>query len=164
MTCQNCQAECKRFGKDRKGNQRFRCRQCGKTYQEARDNTLNGMYTPIDKAVQVLQLFVEGMTVSSIERITGLHHKTILSLLTLAGEKCERLSERLIRNVPVDDLQADELWGFIQKKEAHKRPEEANDDSIGDTWTFACIERNSKLIVAWHQGRRSFIDDPASTE
>ncbi len=52
--------------------------------------------------------------------------------LALAGEKCERIMGRLIVNVPVQDVQADEIWGFVQKKEAKKREQEKNNDSIGD--------------------------------
>ena len=52
------------------------------------------MYLPMDKAELVLKLLLEGNSVSSIERITGIHHGTILKLLVLAGEKCERIMGR----------------------------------------------------------------------
>jgi hypothetical protein len=76
-------------------------------------------------------------------------------LLVLAGEKCEKLMGRLIVNVPVKDVQADEIWGFIQKKEGHKRPEEANDETIGDAYCFVGIERHSKLVLNFALGRRN---------
>jgi hypothetical protein len=78
------------------------------------------MYTPLDKAEQILKLLVEGCSVNTIERVTGVHHTTILKLLVLAGEKCAALMGRLIVNVPVKDVQCDEIWGFVQKKESHK--------------------------------------------
>jgi len=34
-----------------------------------------------------------------------------------AGEKCEKLLGRLIVNIPVQDVETDEIWNFIQKKE-----------------------------------------------
>src|SRR2546426_4894344 len=46
-------------------------------------------------------------SVSTVERVTGLHHTTILSLLVLIGEKCERLLESRISNVPVSDENED---------------------------------------------------------
>ena len=52
----------------------------------------------------------------SAERISGLHRDTILKLLVTAGEKCEKLMGRLIVNVPVKDIEADEIWSFIGKK------------------------------------------------
>lgn len=46
---------------------------------------------------------------------------------------------RYVRNVKVNDIQADEIWGFVAKKEAHKGPKEAHDNSIGDAYTFVAI-------------------------
>jgi len=155
MTCHNCRIECKRKGKDRKGNQRYQCRQCSKTFQEPQKKPLEGMYTPLDKAEQVLKLLVEGCSINTIERVTGVRHTAILRLLVLAGEKSEKVMGRLIVNVPVKDVQADEIWGFIQKEEGHKRPEEAENETIGDAYCFVGIERHSKLVLNFALGRRN---------
>lgn len=61
----------KKFGKDRKGVQRFRCNGCRKTFSELQDRPLGTMRLPIEKALQVLQLLVEGVSIRSAERITG---------------------------------------------------------------------------------------------
>ena len=66
MTCPACQTECKRHGRDRKGRQRYQCRQCSKTFLEPRMDALDGMYLPIDKAEMVLKLLLEGNSVSSV--------------------------------------------------------------------------------------------------
>jgi hypothetical protein len=65
----------------------------------------------------VLQLLLEGNSIRSTERITGLDRNTIMSLLVKAGERCQTLMDRMIRNLPVRDVQANELWGFCFKKE-----------------------------------------------
>src|ERR1043165_7829554 len=98
MTCHNCQLQAVKIGKDRKGNQRYLCRYCRKTFAEQQDRPLGGMYLPLDKAEMILRLLVEGNSVRSIERITGVEKKTILKLLILAGEKCERLLDEKLRN------------------------------------------------------------------
>ena len=155
MTCHNCRIEARRFGKHRNGLQRFRCAQCGKTYTEAHEKPLEGMTTPQAKALLALRLLVEGNSVRSIERTTELHRDTILRLLVLIGEKCEKIMGRLIVNVPVTDVQCDEIWGYVYKKEAHKLPMEANDEGMGDAYCFVAIERNSKLVLNFALGRRS---------
>ncbi len=124
MTCHNCRIECKRHGRDRKGNQRYQCRQCSKTFLEPQDRPLDGMYLPIMKAEMVLRLLLEGNSVSSVERITEVHHTTILKLLVLAGEKSERIMAEKIRGVAVRDVECDELWSFIGKKQKHVRPDD----------------------------------------
>jgi len=97
------------------------------------------------KAVMVLKLLVEGSSVRSIERVTGVHRDTILKLLVMVGEKCERLIGRLVVNVPCLDVECDEIWAYVGKKETHKAPAEAHDNSIGDQYCFIAIERNTKL-------------------
>lgn len=153
MTCHNCRIECKRHGRDRKGNQRFRCRQCSKTFLQPQDKPLDGMYLPIEKAELVLRLLLEGSSVSSTERITGVHHTTILKLLVLAGEKCERIMGRKVRNVEVRDVEVDEVWSFIGMKQKRVGPDD--DPNCGDCYTFVGIERHTKLVLNFALGKRN---------
>ncbi len=165
MTCHNCQIETKRFGKDRKGNQRFRCARCGKTFQEIKEKPLGSMYLPLDKALMCLHLLVEGMSVRSIQRVTGVHRDTVLDLLVCVGEKCEALMENKFRKVKVSDIQADEIWAYVGMKEKTKnRKGKGDDDQLGDAYTFVAFERDSKLILAWHLGRRTSGDTLLFTE
>jgi IS1 family transposase len=115
------------------------------------------MYTPLEKAVQVLHLLVEGCSVRSIERLTGVHRDTILRLLVVVGERCERLMTERVRNVQVRDVQCDEIWGFVFKKEQHKEPDETKNREIGDAYCFVAIERYSKLVLAFQLGKRDRI-------
>src|SRR5712691_6290436 len=133
MTCHSCRTECRKFGK-RQNRQRYQCTRCRKVFTDARDNTLDGMYLPVEKAELVLRLLLEGNSVSSVLRLREVHQKTILKLLVLAGEKCERLMGEKIRNVAVQDIQADELWSLIGKKEKRCKP--GDDPSLGDCYTF----------------------------
>ena len=158
MTCHSCRIECKRKGRDRKGTQRYQCRQCSKTFLEPQEKPLDGMYLPLDKAEQVLKLLVEGCSVNTIERVTGVHHTTTLKLLVLAGEKCERIMAEKIRNVKVRDVELDEVWAFIGKKQKRLRPED--DQNLGDAYTFVAIERHSKLVLNIAMGKR----DQATTD
>jgi transposase-like protein/IS1 family transposase len=156
MTCTKCQIECKRFGKHRNGLQRFRCRQCGKTFTEEHEHPFRVEdYLMKKNGILALKLLLEGSSVRTVERVTGIRHASILSLLVLMGERCESLMSTLIRNVKVSDVQADEIWSFIGKKESHKKPEEAHDDSIGDCYVWTALEARSKLVLAYVVGRRT---------
>jgi IS1 family transposase/transposase-like protein len=158
VTCHNCRTECKRKGRDRKGNQRYQCRQCSKWFQEPQEKPLDGMYLPIGKAEFVLKLLLEGNSIASIERLTDVHHTTILKLLVLAGGKCERIMAREVVNVKVRDVECDELWSFIGKKQKRLRPED--DPNKGDAYVFVAIERNTKLVLNIALGKR----DQATTD
>jgi hypothetical protein len=49
----------------------------------------------------------------------------------LASERCERVLGKKIMNVPVTDVQTDEIWSsFIGKKEKQVGPED--DPNLGD--------------------------------
>jgi transposase-like protein/IS1 family transposase len=162
MTCEDCKVECQRFGKHRNGLRRFRCPKCKRTFTEAHTKTLGAMNIPWDKALLAVQLLLEGNSIRSTERISGLDKNTIMRVLVLAGEKCEKVSDELIRNVPVKDVEADEIWSFIGKKE--KRVKADDDPTFGDAYCFVGIERTTKLVLAWHLGRRTARDTGAFIE
>lgn len=64
MNCLFCQSEkTKKYGKDRKGNQRYFCLLCAKTFQEERDKPLGEMTLALEKAESVLKLLVEGCSI-----------------------------------------------------------------------------------------------------
>jgi IS1 family transposase len=53
------------------------------------------------------------------------------------------------------DVQADEIWAYVGKKEGHKLPAEKDNDSIGDAYCFIAVERHSKLVLNSTLGRRT---------
>ncbi len=61
-----------------------------------------------------------------------------------------------IREIETQEVQADELWGYTYCKERNKR--NPNNERQGDSWTFLALDRRSKLILAWHVGRRTRQD------
>ena len=155
MTCAECGMRCQRFGTHRNGLQRFRCPTCKKTYTEEHKRLIADMTITDEKALLALKLMVEGNSLRSTERITGLDINTLMKLLVRAGEKCEKLMGRLMVNIPVNDVQCDEIWAFVSKKEGHKLPMESDDESIGDAYCFVAIERYTKLVLNFALGRRS---------
>src|SRR5262245_57417797 len=116
LTCPACQSPAKRFGKDRKGNQRFRCRTCRKTFSERPERPLGAMRLPLDRALLCLSLLCEGSSVRAVERITGTGKRTILDLLCQVGDACELMLAEKVKDVPVEDVQADEIWTYIAAK------------------------------------------------
>src|SRR5689334_13150594 len=80
------------------------------------------------------------------------HRDTICGLLVLAGEKCEKILGRVIVKIPVKDVQCDELWSFVQKKE--KMVTVDDDPNFGDSYCFVAIERRTKLVLNFALGKR----------
>ncbi|MEK6333932.1 MAG: hypothetical protein AABM67_03225 [Acidobacteriota bacterium] len=164
MNCPACEKPAKKFGKDRKGNQRYRCLSCGKTFGEPKAKTLDNSRLAEGKALAVLSHLIEGCSVRSTERLTGVHRDTILRLLAIAGRKCEALMLDRIQGLRVSDVECDELWSYVGMKKKTKTLKGETSDELGDAWTFTAIERNSKLILAWHVGQRMPEDTLMFTE
>ncbi len=164
MNCPTCESPAKKFGKDRKGNQRFRCLSCAITFQAPKVKTLDNSRLAEGKALAVLSHLIEGCSVRSTERLTGVHRDTILNLLTIAGRKCEALMLDRIQGLKVSEVECDEVWSYVGMKKKTKTLKGETSDEIGDAWTFTAIERNSKLILAWHVGQRTQDDTLIFTE
>jgi transposase-like protein/IS1 family transposase len=164
MDCPTCSHPAKKFGKHRNGLQRYRCTACKKTFTEPQAKPLGDMILAEEKAMSVLQHLVEGCSVRTTSRITGVHPRTILNLLTLAGDRCERLMADRIHGLRVKEVQCDEMWGFVGMKEKTKAAKRKDEVTLGNAWTFVAIERHSKLVLAWHLGRRTERDTIAFAE
>lgn len=159
MQCPKCNSESTiKWGKTAAGQPRRRCKDCGATVAEPRPKSpIHPMRLDFDRAVLVLSLLTEGMSVRAAERISGHHRDTICRLLVIAGGKCERLLDELVQGVEVEDVEADELWSFIGMKEKTRARKGRDDDpELGDQYTFIGMERSSKLILCHETGRRTW--------
>jgi|SRR5579884_1958192 len=157
MICPACGSAAKRFGRHRNGLQRYRCLSCRKTFTQEHEPLQTfrvADYLNERRGLMAIQLLVEGCSVRTVERITGIRLESLLDLLVIAGQRCEKLMNS-IRNVKASDVQCDEIWSFVGKKEGHKGPEQAYEDTIGDSYCWVAIEARTKLVLAYEAGRRT---------
>lgn len=120
----------------------------------------------IDKQISVISALAEGSSIRSIERMTGINRNTIMNLGVRIGQGCARLLDVKMRDLTCENLQLDELWGFIGKKEKQVLP--TDNPELGDVWTFCALDAKTKLIPAYKVGKRTaantqaFVKDIAS--
>lgn len=156
--CRSCGGRTIGWGKDAHGNARRKCKACRATFGIIPPRPLGAMRIDMDRAVLILSLLTEGTSIRSAERISHTHRDTIMRLLRKAGAKCEALLNRLVRGVEVKDVQADELWCFVGMKEKTKARKGKTDPELGDAYTWIALERENKLALSWHMGRRTAAD------
>lgn len=119
-----------------------------------------------DKQIAIISGLTEGMSMRALSRVTGVHQDTICRLAVRVGQGCARLLDEKMRNLRCNYLEFDEIWGFIGKKEKHRR--ETDDPSLGDVWTFCAIDAETKLVPSFKVGKRdhftanAFVSDVAS--
>lgn len=154
MKCNHCGEDVAvKFGKDRKGQQRYKCLSCRKTFVES--HALAGMQTGLKEAVGALRMLLEGMSVRATSRLTGLDRETILRLMVQAGEQCRSFMEANIHGIPAEQVELDEQWAFVYcKAKTALRSGHSGDEPIGDSYVFTAIDRDSKLLLCWHLGKR----------
>jgi transposase-like protein/IS1 family transposase len=161
MPCPSCQSEVsKKHGHTSDGRPRFRCRDCRRVWVDTKlpKPARRPRRIPEDRAVMILGMLCEGSSIRAIQRLVGVEQRTILRLLVDFGTGCERLLEEMIQGVPVKDVEADELWTYIRAKAATVARKKLSDPDAGDAYCYIGMETNSKLVLAWHLGRRNKWD------
>jgi IS1 family transposase len=103
---------------------------------------------------KVVNCLIEGCSLRSTVRLTGVAKKTVSRILVEVGEACAAYHDKVMRNLPCKTLQVDEVWSFTYCKEANRPEHLQGQDGIGDTWTWIAIDADSKLIPSWHVGQR----------
>jgi transposase-like protein/IS1 family transposase len=150
-TCQHTAT--RKSGKDHLGNQRYVCLICGKRFIDRSNRPFGDLRIDHAKAVMVLRMMLEGCSIRTIERITTVNRNTIMAILLLIGERCQRFLKDRIRGIQTGDVQVDELWAFIGCKEKYRQAMRRS-EVLGDSYTFLAIDRTSKLILTHQIGKR----------
>jgi len=121
-----------------------------------------------ERRAQIIAALVEGASINSVCRMTGVSNNTVLKLLADLGSACAKYQDEKLRNLPCKRVQCDEIWSFCYAKEKNLPEEMKNKFGFGDVWTWTAIDADSKLIITWLVGERSFayakkfIDDMAA--
>jgi len=105
-----------RFGKTKRGVQRFRCTTCRRTFTETTGTIFFYKHTPEDEILETLALLAEGSRISSLSRAKGHKEDTILEWLREAARHAEQIEEVLMANYKVKRAQLDALWSYVGNK------------------------------------------------
>src|SRR5450432_1901286 len=101
-----------------------------------------------EKRTQIVTMIVEGNSVRSITRMTGVCQEAILKLLCDLGKACAAHHDTTVRNVRSQRVQCDEIWSFCYAKERNV-PEDKKGTGAGSVWTWTAIDADSKLIISY---------------
>ncbi|MGL4421633.1 MAG: transposase [Gemmataceae bacterium] len=111
MLCPFCGEPARRFGMNRNGSQRHRCNPCRKKFTDSSTRPTDNRCLAADRAVICLRMLLEGNSIRSTERLTGVHRDTIIGVLVDVGQRCESFLERTVQEVPATDVQAEKSGG-----------------------------------------------------
>ena len=114
----------------------------------------------------VISCLIEGCSIRSTVRMTGVAKKTVMRLLLEVGAVCADYQNEVFRNLNCERIQVDECWSFVYAKQKNVTPAIAEKNpGAGDAWLWAAIDADTKLVPCWLIGPRSpeaardFIED-----
>lgn len=105
----------RRYGKTRRGVQRFQCKTCSKVFAATRGTPFYGVHDPA-KMLRVLSLIGERVSLRGIQRVTGVKPDTVLVWLEKAAAHVELIERLLQRSHAMERAQLDALWTYVGHK------------------------------------------------
>jgi IS1 family transposase len=121
----------------------------------------------LDDRAKLIGMLVEGMSLRSATRLSGVSINTTSKLLVDVGTACAKYHDAQVRNLNSRLVQADEIWSFVYAK-AKNVPEAKEGFGVGDVWTWTAMDADSKLMISYLVGLRDagyayeFMQDVAS--
>jgi IS1 family transposase len=107
----------------------------------------------VEEKVRVVACLVEGNSLRSTVRMTGIHRTTIQKLLVELGAVCSAYQDKAFKNLTLGPIQCDEIWSFCGAKEKNASLEQKA-LGWGDVWTWTALCSKTKLVPCWYVGER----------
>lgn len=121
----------------------------------------------VEKKTAVIAALCEGASIRAVERMTGVNRQTVMRLGVRVGDACAKMHDEQMRELECANVQIDEAWGFIAKKQRQVTDADAG-AFVGDVWVYVALDSDSKLVASYLSGKRdqahtaAFVSDLAS--
>lgn len=170
---------CTQYGQKNQGNIRsiasyltqsgkrrvFQCTTCGEQFSETRDPVFFDVRTPEETVMMALKMILVRVSLSNITFVLGMTEETVLAWLERAARKAEEINTALLRELPVTEVQLDEMWSVVQRKVSERaeagEQESPQDAEEGRQWVWLSYAPKCRLILAAVVGPRT--SETAST-
>jgi IS1 family transposase/transposase-like protein len=137
----------------------FRCRTCEQPFSETRDTVFFDLRSPEEKVMMALKMLLVKVALSDIGFVLGVTEETVLEWLWRAAQKAHEVNVHLLRDLPVTQVQLDEMWNFIRRKHAHQAGPDGESTELsedGRQWVWSSFAPEFRLILATLVGPRTF--------
>jgi IS1 family transposase/transposase-like protein len=137
----------------------FRCRACEQPFSETRDTVFFDLRSPEEKVMMALKMLLVKVALSDIGFVLGVTEETVLEWLRRAAQKAHEINTHLLRDLPVTQVQLDEMWNFIRRKQALQAGPDGEStewSEDGRQWVWISFAPECRLILAAFVGPRTF--------
>jgi hypothetical protein len=143
----------------RSGKRRiFQCTRCQTAFSETCDTVFFDLRTPEEKVMLALKMLLVKVDLAGISFVLGVTEETTLEWLRRAAQQAEVINAHLLRELPVTQVQLDEMWTFVTRKhatDAELDGESPDTSADGRQWIWLSYAPGWRLMLAAVVGPRS---------
>jgi transposase-like protein len=111
--CPHCgDTSVRRYGTNR-GRQRWHCRECDRTFGATLGTPMYRLHTEPAEIARTLLILMRRGSLRGAEDISGHKWETIRTWLLRASEHAEAISEVLVKDLALEEVEVDAFWSFI---------------------------------------------------
>ena len=100
----------------RRGKQRWVCRSCRRTFGVTTGTAVAGLRTDVTEIAQALLVVLRRGSLRAAEEVTGHKYETISGWVRRASAHAEALTDVLVRDLHLSEVEVDEFWSFVRAK------------------------------------------------
>ena len=131
-------------------------RSCRARFSERKGTPLYRAHLPEDKVASILEHIREGCGVLKTARLVKVHPDTVSRYGRTAGQHSRTAHDELVAHTPeTRELQMDEMWSFVAKKEKNCDEDDPEDRFRGDCWDHVAFDPEHRLVVSVVPGERT---------
>jgi len=93
----------------------FKCKTCGTRFPETKGTVFYNRHLTEKQIILICKLLVEKNGIRAIERIMEIHRDTVSSIIEDLAQHARDVSDFLITNVGLSQIEIDEMWSFVKK-------------------------------------------------
>jgi transposase-like protein len=99
-----------------RGRQRWVCVGCRRAFSATTGTPLYRLQTPPGEVARALLALLRRGSLRAAEKLTGHKYETIAKWLRPAGAHAEALTEALVHDLELTEVEVDDFWSFVRRK------------------------------------------------
>jgi len=131
------------------------CKTCGKRFSLRKQTPLFGLKMDDDTFYRIVKCLGEGNGIRKTARIMDVKPDTVMTVVRRMADHVNRIMKHFVHDLWPNEVQMDELWTFIHKKEGNLSELEALEREWGDAWVWVAFDPETKVILGFVVGKRT---------
>ena len=136
-------------------NRQLYCCVCRRYFAETKGTLFYGKRYRSQDIEQALTALAEGLGIRAVGRVFKVEPDTVLDWLLEAGTHLEAFTDYLVRELTVEQVQLDELYGLIRAVEQGEMERQQAIEQLNRPWLWTAIDPVSKFWLATELGPRT---------